>query len=207
MPSKAKNSVWRGTNISLDDVVITKRYADLNYLASSGGTGTLGEIRVRSEPANATDYTKTITQFQNGNLNIPSHGFSNASNGLAFKYKTTGSAATNLTDNQVYYIRFVDANYISLHSTKSEATNNNDATRVKITVSGGSGTQTIVDNEYDSSLDGFGTEEFLKVGDLITKTIKGLSENLNDNSKVESEVKAEVIELCAKHPIYKNLRK
>ena len=144
-----------GTNISLDDVVITKRYADLNYLASSGGTGTLGEIRVRSEPANATDYTKTITQFQNGNLNIPSHGFSNASNGLAFKYKTTGSAATNLTDNQVYYIRFVDANYISLHSTKSEATNNNDATRVKITVSGGSGTQTIVDNEYDSSLDGF----------------------------------------------------
>ena len=143
-----------GTNISLDDVVITKRYADLNYLASSGGTGTLGEIRVRSEPANATDYTKTITQYQNGDLNIPSHGFSNASNGLAFKYKTTGSAATNLTDNQVYYIRFVDANYISLHSTKSEATNNNDATRVKITVSGGSGTQTIVDNEYDSSLDG-----------------------------------------------------
>ena len=76
-----------GTNISLDDVVITKRYADLNYLASSGGTGTLGEIRVRSEPANATDYTKTITQYQNGNLNIPSHGFSNASNGLAFNIK------------------------------------------------------------------------------------------------------------------------
>ena len=144
-----------GTNISLDDVVITKGYADLNYLASSGGTGTLGEIRVRPEPANATDYTKTITTFANGDVNIPTHGFSNASNGLAFKYKTTGTAATNLTDNTVYYIRFVDANYISLHSTKSEATNDNDATRVKITVSGGSGTQTLVDNEYDSSLDGF----------------------------------------------------
>ncbi len=54
---------------------------------------------------------------------------------------------------------------------------------------------------------GFGAEEFKKVGDLITKTIKGLSENPNDNSKIESEVKAEVIELCSKHPIYKNLRK
>ena len=54
---------------------------------------------------------------------------------------------------------------------------------------------------------GFGTEEFQKVGDLITKTIKGLSENPNDNSKIESEVKAEVIELCSKFPIYKNLRK
>ena len=52
-----------------------------------------------------------------------------------------------------------------------------------------------------------GTEEFQKVGDLITKTIKGLSENPNDNSKIESEVKAEVIELCSKFPIYKNLRK
>ncbi len=144
-----------GTNITLDDVVITKGYADLNYLASSGGTGTLGEIRVRSEPANATDYTKTITQFANGDVNIPSHGFSSASNGLAFKYTTTGTAATNLTDNTVYFIRFVDSNHISLHATKSEATNNNDATRVKITVSGGSGTQSLIDNEYDSSLDGF----------------------------------------------------
>ncbi len=145
-----------GTTITLDDVVITKGYADLNYLASSGGGGgTLGEIRVRPEPANATDYTKTITQYQNGNVNIPTHGFTSSSNGLAFKYKTTGTNATNLTDNSVYYIRFVDTNYVSLHSTKSEATNNNDATRVKITVSGGSGTQTLVDNEYDSSLDGF----------------------------------------------------
>ena len=54
---------------------------------------------------------------------------------------------------------------------------------------------------------GFGDDEFQKVGDLITKTIKGLSENPNDNSKIESEVKAKVIELCSKFPIYKNLRK
>ncbi len=54
---------------------------------------------------------------------------------------------------------------------------------------------------------GFGPDEFIKVGDLITKTIKGLSENPEDNSKIENEVKTEVINLCSKFPIYKNLRK
>ena len=54
---------------------------------------------------------------------------------------------------------------------------------------------------------GFGLEEFRKVGNLITKTIKGLSENPRDNSKIEKEVPKEVIELCSKFPIYKNLRK
>ena len=36
---------------------------------------------------------------------------------------------------------------------------------------------------------GFGLKEFEKVGNLITKVIKGLSENPEDNSKVENEVK------------------
>jgi len=54
---------------------------------------------------------------------------------------------------------------------------------------------------------GFGLEEFRKVGNLITKTIKGLSENPDDNSRIEKEVQEEVIELCSKFPIYKNLRK
>ena len=54
---------------------------------------------------------------------------------------------------------------------------------------------------------GFGPEEFIKIGDLITKIIQGLSKNPEDNSKIEEEVKKEVIELCSKFPIYKNLRK
>ncbi|SVB97526.1 uncharacterized protein METZ01_LOCUS250380, partial [marine metagenome] len=40
----------------------------------------------------------------------------------------------------------------------------------------------------------------------ITKTIKGLSENPNDNSKIENEVKKEVVDLCSNFPIYKHLR-
>ena len=53
---------------------------------------------------------------------------------------------------------------------------------------------------------GFGLNEFKLVGELITKTIKGLSENPNDNSKVENEVKKEVVDLCSNFPIYKHLR-
>ena len=53
---------------------------------------------------------------------------------------------------------------------------------------------------------GFGIKEFQKVGELITKTIVGLSKDPNNNSKTEDEVRKEVVELCSKFPIYKNLR-
>ena len=53
---------------------------------------------------------------------------------------------------------------------------------------------------------GFGLKEFQKVGELITKTIKGLSVNPNDNSKTENEVRKDVVDLCSKFPIYKGLR-
>ena len=53
---------------------------------------------------------------------------------------------------------------------------------------------------------GFGLKEFQKVGELITKTITGLSENPEDNSKIEEEVRNEVIELTSSFPIYKNLK-
>ena len=49
---------------------------------------------------------------------------------------------------------------------------------------------------------GFGKKEFELVGDLITKTLKGLSENPTDNSKIEKEVQKDVIDLCTSFPIY-----
>ena len=52
---------------------------------------------------------------------------------------------------------------------------------------------------------GFGLKEFKLVGDLITKIIKGLSHNPIDNSKIEVEVRKEVVDLCSNFPIYKNL--
>ena len=52
---------------------------------------------------------------------------------------------------------------------------------------------------------GFGLNEFKEVGSLITKVIKGLSNNPNDNSNVEKEVRNQVISLCSKFPIYNHL--
>ena len=52
---------------------------------------------------------------------------------------------------------------------------------------------------------GFGLNEFKLVGQLITKTIKGLSSNPTDNSKIEDEVRKEVVDLCSNFPIYKHL--
>jgi len=54
---------------------------------------------------------------------------------------------------------------------------------------------------------GFGLKEFKTVGDLITKVVKGLSENPEDNTKTENEVKKEVIKLCYNFPIYNHLSK
>ena len=53
---------------------------------------------------------------------------------------------------------------------------------------------------------GFGLKEFQKVGELITKVVKGLSENPEDNSKIEEEVRNQVVELTSFFPIYKNLK-
>ena len=51
---------------------------------------------------------------------------------------------------------------------------------------------------------GFKEDEFKLVADLICKVVKGLSENKTDNSKIENEVKKEIIDLCSSFPIYEN---
>ena len=49
---------------------------------------------------------------------------------------------------------------------------------------------------------GFGEQEFKLIAELIHKVVKGLSENKLDNSRIEKEVKKEIIELCTAFPIY-----
>ena len=49
---------------------------------------------------------------------------------------------------------------------------------------------------------GFGENEFHVIGNLIGDILDGLSQNPDDNSKIESDVKAKVKSLCEKFPIY-----
>ena len=53
-----------------------------------------------------------------------------------------------------------------------------------------------------STTRGFGPKEFILVGQLISKLLKELAKNPENNSKAENEVKKEVIDLCTSFPIY-----
>lgn len=164
----------RNSSITIDDILITKGYADSNYLKSSG-SGTGAQLRVRTEDTiSIEDYTFTINSFSNGNLVINNrtvdgtvvvgegHGLDSAANGAEFVYQTTGTSAINqnttvaLTNTLVYpeskfFIRVVNATQLSLHTTLEDAQSGAN----KITVTGGSGVQSIVDYYYQpNSLSG-----------------------------------------------------
>ena len=49
---------------------------------------------------------------------------------------------------------------------------------------------------------GFGVDEFRLIGNLIGDVLDGLSNNPENNSVVEQEVKSKVKSLCEKFPIY-----
>jgi glycine hydroxymethyltransferase len=49
---------------------------------------------------------------------------------------------------------------------------------------------------------GFGVAEFRTVGRLIARVVDGLAQNGDDNSAVEAEVRAEVLDLTRRFPIY-----
>ena len=53
-----------------------------------------------------------------------------------------------------------------------------------------------------STTRGFGQKEFILIGQLISKVLKELAKNPENNSKAENEVKKEVIDLCSSFPIY-----
>ena len=56
-----------------------------------------------------------------------------------------------------------------------------------------------------STTRGFGQNEFVLVGQLISKVLKELAKNPENNSKAEKEVQKEVIDLCGSFPIYSSL--
>ena len=51
---------------------------------------------------------------------------------------------------------------------------------------------------------GFRSKEFILIADLISKVLKGLSKNGQNNSNIEKEVQKEVIDICSAFPIYSN---
>ena len=155
----AEFNTTHGSAITINDIVTDKKFQDQYYAPNTTFEPTK-PVYARSEPANANEYTKTIAEYRSGNIVINDHGFDWSINGTKWKYSTTGSAPTGLTNSTDYYVRWVSEDQLSLHSTKAEAQNNNDTTRVKINIALGTqtsvtGTDIVKDTAYDDAYYGF----------------------------------------------------
>ncbi len=49
---------------------------------------------------------------------------------------------------------------------------------------------------------GFGRREFAQVGEMIARVVDGLAASPEDNSRVEAEVRQQVLDLTGRFPIY-----
>lgn len=136
------------TPITIDKLVITKEYADRNYLTKSApGGGT----RIGDEPATPDQYTVSTTQAISGNnLIIPNHGLGIAYTGAPFVFKSSGTDPNGLDSGNTYYIRVVSENEISLHLTQVDAESGTN----KVLISGGTGTFSLTDGAFDPTLMG-----------------------------------------------------
>ena len=52
---------------------------------------------------------------------------------------------------------------------------------------------------------GFGTEEFIQVGNLIGDVLDGLATNGDDNAAAEGKAREAVTDLCQRFPIYTDM--
>jgi hypothetical protein len=139
------------TQISIHDLVTDKKYNDNRYQIEGAPN------RMRAEPADGTEYAKVIGSFVNNNAIVSLHGYDHSINGQGFKYTVSlGDApAANLTDTTVYYLRYVNANQLSLHPTATDAVNNTNKILANAGAAGNpGGTHTLTDNEYNSALYG-----------------------------------------------------
>jgi len=92
------NTIHPDDPVTINDLAITKGYADKNYLRKSGGSSSSisGQIRVRDEPLDNNDYILNVNGTLNNNVVVNSHGFDSAFDGAAYIYETGGVPATNL---------------------------------------------------------------------------------------------------------------
>lgn len=105
-----------GTSITEDNLVISKQYADQNYVRSGGGKSSGSLIRIRQEPENTSAYTHQISSWSSIDDPLGSgyavfntgHSLTSGNNGYEFVYTNTGNTpASGLTPGVKYYARYV----------------------------------------------------------------------------------------------------
>ena len=142
------------TNYTIDDLVITRGYADRRYI----GSGL--PIRVAGEPANRDGFVLEIESYTGGDLQFASnHGFDSGINGTAYIFTAEDTDPTNLVSGTTYFIRYKADNKLSLFANKADASqeSDTDAENDKINVSGtiaADDTHKITDAGFDADLTG-----------------------------------------------------
>lgn len=149
-----KHTLGGGGDITIDDLVITKGYADNRYIA-----GDL-PIRVDDEPLNASEYTFIVQAYINGNIVVADHGFDRTINGTPYVFRAEDTDPSNLTSGTVYYLRYFNKDQFSIHRTAADATvptqPEADINKINVTFTIDPEDQhTFVDAAFDSSLAGF----------------------------------------------------
>ena len=142
-----------GPDITIDDLVITKGYADNRYIA-----GDL-PIRIDDEPSDASTYSLIVESYSTGNMVVTGHGFDNTVNGTAYVFKADDTDPNGLVSGTTYYLRYYSENQLSIHSSYEDAVGTQAAANVnRIYI-----THTIdvddqhqfTDASFDENLEGF----------------------------------------------------
>jgi len=155
------------SGLTVDDLVITKGYADQRYITSGL------PLRVQEEPTGQAHYTWTINSYVDNTVEITrhnntdqsvdltGHGLESGSNGLAVVFNAEDTDPTGLVSGTTYYIRVVTPTRLNFYTeaNKEFATTDidSDAEDNKVLVSGTiapDDTHTIRDEALDTNLSG-----------------------------------------------------
>ena len=142
------NATHPGDDITIDDLVITKGFADNRYIA--------GElpIRVDDEPADASEYTLVVESYTDGNITVTDHGFDNTINGTPYVFNAEDTDPSNLVTGTTYYLRYASPSQLSVHRTEAGALDDTDQAFITFNIAADD-THTFVDAGFDSNLKGF----------------------------------------------------
>lgn len=148
-----KHSLAGGGDITIDDLVITKGYADNRYIA-----GDL-PIRIDDEPNDASEYIFVVQSYSSGNIVIPDHGYDRTINGTPYVFRAQDTDPPNLVSGTTYFLRYFNKDEFSIHRTLADATVSSqsaaNANKVNVTyIIDPDDEHTFTDSGYDSSLAG-----------------------------------------------------
>jgi len=145
----------QGVNYTIDDLAISKGYADRRYVTSGL------PIRVAAEPESTDDFILTIDSYNgSGHLVFNSgHGYDSGANGTAFVFNAEDTDPTGLVSGTTYFTRYETDTELSIFSDRELAQTDdpNEAATNKIGVSGtiaSDDIHTITDAGFDANLTG-----------------------------------------------------